>query len=86
MTKKPTAFVRRAAHHPLRNDQDPYPVNVSPSEVSPELALAVAIEICRSVYGSACACARRPDMPICSTMFGAAVNAVRIIRKMDAGE
>jgi hypothetical protein len=42
----------------------------------------VAFSICRSVYrATACACEKRPDMEICSTMTMAALGAIAISRR-----
>ena len=41
----------------------------------------VAFSICRSVYhATGCACDKRPDMEVCSTMTCAALDAIRCVR------
>lgn len=52
------------------------------------LTKEVAFSICCSVYGArSCACEKRPDMAVCSTMVGAALSAIRLVsRSSDPGQ
>jgi hypothetical protein len=44
----------------------------------------VALAICKDVYGGRCACDARRDLPVCSTMWGAAETAIRLTRSFVA--
>lgn len=42
----------------------------------------VAFAICRSVYhATGCACEKRPDMDVCSSMTSAALSAINRVRR-----
>ena len=45
------------------------------------LTKSVAFGICQTVYSATgCACEKRPDMDVCSTMTSAAMGAIRRVR------
>jgi hypothetical protein len=66
-------LVRQALH---RDPDNPYPVEpVDPVERE------IACMICFCVYSGRCACDKRKDMPVCSSMVSAARLAIQIARR-----
>lgn len=77
---KRKALVRQAGHHPLDGSPDnPYPGNLVPPGMTPAGVRRVATTICSRIYHGKCACERRDDMPVCSTMWGAACAAIEAV-------
>jgi hypothetical protein len=72
MTARPRKVERRAEH----DAEHPYPV-----EEIDGLTKSVAHAICGSIYAGKCACRRRPDMSICTSMVCAAKTTIRLVRE-----
>ena len=59
-------------------------VEMFTKSIEDPLTKDVAFGICRNVYGQmGCACEKRPDMDVCSSMKLAALGAIRRVRRVD---
>jgi hypothetical protein len=77
--RKDRAQRRRATKQAISKQHQ---LQVFAAEVEHPLTRLVAHALCRCIYpANGCACEKRPDLPDCSSMSLAALQAIRLVRQ-----